>query len=163
MAYSDFRASFKDMARANRFEITQTGPLSEPLLIKSAALPGSETGSLEVWHEGKSVKLAGDKIYNDWEVTCYLDNQGTLWKEMHDWSRLGINDLANVGATNKEDYKFDMELQMLTRSGEGITGTKFLLIGAYPKIINQIDLDHSSNDTVAEFSVTFSFDVYEQK
>ena len=160
MAYSEFKASFQEMARPNRFEITEAGLLSQPLLVKAASLPGSNIPPVEVFHEGLAVKLAGDRSYEDWDVTAYLNKEATLFANIIQWRDLAVN-TANVGSTNKEDYKFDLGVRMLNRDGSTIDGTEFKLIGAFPSVVAPIDLDHSTNDTAGEFTITFSYDYYE--
>ena len=157
MSYSEFKASFQDMARPNRFELTEIGLLTQPLLIKAASLPGVSSAAVEVFHDGRPVKLAGDRTYEDWNVTCHLDKNGVLFNEIHKWVNIAC-DSTNFGSTNKEDYKFDVGVRMLDRAGNPITGTEFKLIGAFPTTVDPLELAHDTNDTAAEFDIKFDYD-----
>jgi len=165
MAYSDFKGSFEEMARSNRFRLTVSGLLSQPLLVKASSLPGSNIPAVEVFHEGLAVKLAGDRTYDDWDVTCWIDKKATLYKDVMKWADLanGSGAQVNVGAANKNTYKQDVGIVMLDRIGTVIQGTEYKMLGAYPSAIAPVDLAHDSNDTAAEFTITFSYDYYEVK
>jgi len=162
MAYSDFKGSFEEMARSNRFRLTALGQLSEALLVKASSLPGSSIPAVEVFHEGLAVKLAGDRVYDDWEVTCWLDKNAKLYKDVTKWADLanGSGANVNVGGAAQSAYKFDIGIQMLDRTGAPIAGTDYKLAGAFPTTIGAVDLAHDSNDTAAEFAITFSYDYY---
>ena len=42
------------------------------IMCKSAALPGSNLGVIEVPFRGRTVKIAGDRTFDTWTVTCLL-------------------------------------------------------------------------------------------
>jgi len=110
------------------------------------------------YHEGKPVKLAGDRTNEDWTVTCYLDVDSTNYITMKVWSELVLSNVTNLAPLTKDLYKRELNVSMLGRDGSTIPGTNHLISGAFPINFSPVELDHSSNDTAAEFSVTFAYD-----
>ena len=43
------------------------------ILCKSAALPGSNLGVIEVPFRGRTVKIAGDRTFDTWTTTFFVD------------------------------------------------------------------------------------------
>ena len=48
------------------------------LLCKSAALPASQLGVIEVPFRGRTVKIAGDRTFDTWTATFFNDSGNTL-------------------------------------------------------------------------------------
>ena len=48
------------------------------ILCKSAALPGSNLGVIEVPFRGRTVKIAGDRTFDTWSATFFNDKDITL-------------------------------------------------------------------------------------
>ena len=48
------------------------------LLCKSAALPGSNLGVIEVPFRGRTVKIAGDRTFDTWSATFFNDKDFKL-------------------------------------------------------------------------------------
>jgi len=156
MSYSSFHSSFTEAARVNRFQVNGLG--LDNLFVKAASLPGSSIGVVDVFHEGKPVKLAGDRTNEDWTVTCYLDVKSSNFTTMKVWSELVLSNVANIAPLTKDLYKRELQVSMLGRDGSTITGTNHILSGAFPINMSPVELDHSSNDAAAEFSITFAYD-----
>ena len=48
------------------------------ILCKSAALPGSNLGVIEVPFRGRTVKIAGDRTFDTWSATFFNDKDFKL-------------------------------------------------------------------------------------
>ena len=48
------------------------------ILCKSAALPGSNLGVIEVPFRGRTVKIAGDRTFDTWSATFFNDKDLSL-------------------------------------------------------------------------------------
>ena len=82
---SDFLTKVKQGVRPNMFEVQLTFPtqlnLSTgsggddllTLMCKSAALPASNIGVIEVPFRGRTVKIAGDRTFDNWTATFIND------------------------------------------------------------------------------------------
>ena len=56
------------------------------ILCKSAALPGSNLGVIEVPFRGRTVKIAGDRTFDTWTVTFFNDKDFKLRAFFEEWA-----------------------------------------------------------------------------
>ena len=53
------------------------------ILCKSAALPGSNLGVIEVPFRGRTVKIAGDRTFDTWTATFFADSNMEVLSLIH--------------------------------------------------------------------------------
>ena len=75
--------------RNNRFEvfIPRTGNKIQ-FLCKTAALPGQTITPLEMKYKGLTVKLAGDRTFEDWSVSIYNDTEFSSRTAVEAWIKI---------------------------------------------------------------------------
>lgn len=151
-------------------------------LVKTAQLPASTIGVIDVPFRGRMLKVAGDRTFEPWSVTVINDGSFRLRKAFETWSR-GVNALAeNVsqlgyGSGDPISYCVDMTVFQLSRDNQtpSKTPTNMNTLGedgmevvraykffdAWPSSISAIDLSYESNDQVEEFTVEFQYNYYE--
>ena len=56
------------------------------ILCKSAALPGSNLGVIEVPFRGRTVKIAGDRTFDTWTATFFADSNMEVRALFEDWA-----------------------------------------------------------------------------
>ena len=56
------------------------------ILCKSAALPGSNLGVIEVPFRGRTVKIAGDSTFDTWTATFFNDKDFKLRAFFEQWA-----------------------------------------------------------------------------
>ena len=88
-------------------------------LVKTAQLPASTIGTIDVPFRGRMLKVAGDRTFEPWSVTVVNDGQFGIRKAFETWSR-GINALTeNVSQLGYGDdnpgYCVDLEVFQLGR------------------------------------------------
>ena len=91
-------------------------------LVKTAQIPASTIGSIDVPFRGRMLKVAGDRTFEPWSVTVLNDGEFTIRKAFEAWSR-GINALTeNVSQLGYGDggqgYTVDLEVFQLSRDGK---------------------------------------------
>jgi hypothetical protein len=157
---NQFKGSFLDLARPNRFEVSAS-VLGTGLrfLAKAASLPGATLGVMETPYMGRMVKIAGDRVYADWDVTVYQDDRGTVRKAVEEWQKVALSHEQNIGAAAHLQYKEDVTVRQLNRQDSVIQ--EYKLIGCFPTEIGLLDMAWDSNDTPAEFTITLAYDYYE--
>lgn len=160
MSINNFKSRVQDVARANRFEV-QGNILGNDIsfLAKGASLPGATLGVMEVPYQGRMVKLAGDRTYDDWDITVYQANDGDIRRRIDDWMSKALTHESNIGALAHAQYKEDLTVRQLDRAGGTII--RFKMIGCVPTVIGPLDLAWDTNDTPAEFTLTLAYDYYE--
>ena len=134
------------------------------LLCKSAALPASNIGVIEVPFRGRTVKIAGDRTFDTWSPTFIVDKDMKTRALMEQWMEY-IN--GNAGNTadlltpnNSEGYTADLLVHQLEKGAEPTSSSyirTYKLWYAFPTNVSQIDLAYDSNDQVEEFSVEFQY------
>lgn len=167
-----FRSTLRyDGARPNLFEVFLTFPTYVELgalagaqsrfMVKSAQLPGSTMGVVDVPYFGRQVKVAGNRTFAEWTVTVINDEDFAIRNAFERWHR-GINgnisNLREPGAVNTvgPSYASDASVYQYAKvGGAPVKGYKF--VGMFPSDIAAIDLGWDSNDSIEEFTVTLTY------
>jgi hypothetical protein len=132
------------------------------ILCKSAALPGSNLGVIEVPFRGRTVKIAGDRTFDTWSVTFFNDKDFKSRAFFEQWMD-NIN--SHEGNTaplfrpqqSTSGYMANMSVRQLEKTGEvnGEIIRTYTLWHCFPTSVGQIDLAYDSNDQIEEFTVEF--------
>jgi hypothetical protein len=164
-----------DGARPNLFEVVLAFPSFVELggvasnasrfFVKSSQLPGSTMGTVVVPYFGREIKVAGNRTFQDWSVTVLNDEDFAIRNAFERWHR-GINEnvlnvrspsaVSTSPATPGTSYTVDAEVYQYSKGG-GQPIKKYKFHGMFPNDVGTIDLDWGSNDTVEEFTVSFSY------
>jgi len=167
------RNEFKDKlagggARANQFKVTmpfpgyaQVGGEIEDLafLCQATSIPAMTLGVVNVPFRGRNIKIAGDRTFEEWTVTCYNDTNFKLRNAFERWQN-GINNMSdNEGLTNPVDYQVDAFIDHLDRNGN--TVKSYTLRGAFPTLVGDIALDYEEKTSIEVFPVNFSYQFFE--
>jgi hypothetical protein len=134
------------------------------LLCKSAALPASSTGVIEVPFRGRTVKIAGDRTFDTWSPTFINDKDFKIRALFEQWSE-AINGHAGntadlITPDNSAGYTADILVHQLEKNTEPTNSNilrTYKLWYAFPTNVSQIDLAYDSNDQIEEFSVEFQY------
>jgi len=163
---SEFKRAFKNPARSNKFEvlmgfpvgITGTDTLRDfPLLCKAAQLPPSTLGIIEVPYQGRIVKMAGDRTFEEWTISILNDENFKIRDAFEAWSN-AINSHEGNERLLQDPYG-TATVSQLSMNG-GVVKT-YRLVNVFPTQIAAIELDTSSNDQIQEFQVTLAYDYWE--
>ena len=93
------------------------------ILCKSAALPGSNLGVIEVPFRGRTVKIAGDRTFDTWTATFFADANMEVRGLFEDWAN-SINSHEGNTATrflpnqSAEGYMADLYVSQLEKDSE---------------------------------------------
>lgn len=151
-----FRVAFAD-----GFVQNATSDLS--FLVKSAALPGSSVGMIEVPHTaGRRLKLAGDRTFADWTVTVINDVNFSVRTALEAYQKQFVSadyTTATVGtATRNTNALTSITVEQLDQSGA--TLRTYTLKNAFITDISTIDLSYDTTDAIEEFTVTWVYDFF---
>lgn len=168
---NEFRSQLvNDGARPNLFEMEMNFPdfadanASRPLsfLVKTAAIPASTIGTVELQYFGRTLKFAGNRTFADLSITVLNDENFLVRTAFQKWLS-GLN--SHVGnkrlptADGPLGYTKDATVIQFGKKGNVLKKYKF--IGCYPTELSEIALDWSSNDTIEEYTVTLSYQWWE--
>jgi hypothetical protein len=167
LGVDDFKAKLRGGgARPNLFKATINFPAYAngdaeltSFLCKTAQLPGSQFGSIDVPFRGRVLKMAGDRTFETWTATIINDTDFAIRNAMERWSN-GINaHSANTGLVSPITYEADLKIEQLDRNGDSLKTYTFR--GAYPVNVGAIELDYGTADTIEEFTVEFNYQYWE--
>jgi hypothetical protein len=128
-------------------------------LCKSASIPAVTLGEVTVAAPGgRTLKLAGDRSFENWELTVYNDATFGLRNAFEKWSNL-INDISNnIGPDSLDGYAQNWSVTQLSRDGSEVKTYDF--VGCWPMSIGSIALSFDQQTAIEEFSVTIAYQYY---
>jgi hypothetical protein len=146
--------------RSNLFEVELAFPAAinvdsntldkTRFLVKAAALPASNITPVEVAFRGRTLKLAGDRLFESWTITILNDTDFSIRSAFEKWSNY-MNRLSdNTGTTDSSLYQADATVYQLNRDGSILRAYRFY--DTFPTSISSINLSYES-DAIQEFTV----------
>lgn len=153
-------------ARPNLFKVTCNFPgyaggdsNMASFMIKAASLPASTIGEVLVPFRGRKLKIAGDRTFEQWNITVINDVPMQLRDAFERWMNGINNHSSNNGRSRPNDYMTDLLVDQLDKTGE--TVKQYIFRGAYPVSVAAIDLNYETVDSVEEFQVTFNYQYWD--
>ena len=122
-------------------------------LIKSAQLPGSTIGNIDVPFRGRKLKVSGDRTFDTWTVNVLNDVTFNLRKAFEEWSERIQNHNFVLGSNTLNDYFANAIVRQLDRDGNQLRSYRFE--GIWPSEVAAIDLSFDTTDSVEDYDVTF--------
>ena len=170
-----FKTNLGVAARPNNFYVTMAVPslasaidggtldgnaLNIKYLAKATTIPSFTMGIVEIPHiGGRRLKVPGDRIFNEWQVTFIADETMGVHKLMEQWTnyikRYDFDNNDLTGGTNDTDYYGTVTVTHTDVSGGDLRS--YQLDQAFPTEVAQLDMSYDNFDQIAEFSVTFQY------
>jgi hypothetical protein len=153
-------------ARPNRYEVILTFPalVANPFATtkasytcKAASIPSSNMGAVDVPYMGRSVKVAGDKTFDDWNVTIINDTDFSVRDTFEQWVDRILGHERNASANgweNPSNYYANAVVRQLGRENQVLK--EYAVEGIFPTQVGDIQLGYDQNDQIEEFQVTFA-------
>ena len=136
-------------------------------LCRSAALPASTQGLIEVPFRGRFLKIPGDRTFEAWTATFYNTKDFKLRRAFELWINLANKTDENIGTlgfgeiggstTAAENYFSDLVVQQKSKDKSTDVLREYHLIGSWPTNVSAINLAYDSNDQIEEFDVEFQY------
>ena len=147
------------------------------IMCKAAQLPASTIASIDVPFRGRTLKVAGDRTIENWNITIINDEDFAIRNAMEAWMNAIAKLSNNTGAVNPSSYMTDAYVYQLGRGyssgrfskansgtddGESVTPLKsYKFLDIFPVSVSSIDLSYDSSDTIEEFTVEFAVQSFE--
>ena len=179
---NDFISNIGQGVKPNMFSIditwpTDLGDNASPtddkdlinVLCKSAALPASNLGVIEVPFRGRTVKIAGDRTFDTWTATFFNDKDFKLRAFFEQWANSINTHEGNTSPlftpNNSTGYTADLGVKQLEKdaSEEGAILREYKLHYCFPTNVSPIDLAYDSNDQIEEFTVEWQYSYFTAK
>ena len=139
-------------------------------LCKASVLPASNLGSIEIPFRGRTLKVAGDRTFDDWTVTIINDEDFKLRTAFERWSNVMSRLDDATGVTNPTSYMTDGYVQQLGRGsqvgaasndgGESSILRSYKFFDVFPITVGEIALSYDTTDALEEFDVTFRYQYF---
>lgn len=155
----------------NTIDSTRTISELSRFMIKTANLPASTVGVIDVPFRGRNLKIAGDRTFDVWTVTIINDIDFSIRTAFEKWMNAINKHDDNSGLINPSQYQRDAIVKQFGRSsvssansdvinptvtgpGDAIPVLKaYKFYGIFPTSVSAIDLSYDSADTIEEFTV----------
>lgn len=127
-------------------------------LARSTNLPQATSDDVKIPFQGINLKIGGVPTFEDWSVTFLCDEAHELRRMFFKWHSLQYDvGTGFVGHSNM--YKSDkMGVAQLGRTGQRIA--KYGFVGAFPKSVGAIEVNHGTTGEAETFQVTFAYDYF---
>ena len=164
---SSFLTQVKQGVRPNMFQVDITFPgtvEADQTLVsymcKSAALPASNIGVIEVPFRGRTVKIAGDRTFDNWSATFINDKEMKTRAYFEQWlNEINTHKANTANIIDPTSYGRTVVIKQLEKDNTpaGSELRSYKLWYAFPISTSAIDLAYDSNDQIEEFSVEFQY------
>lgn len=170
MAFSvtDFISKAQDGARPTLFVATINWPAGvanfgaaerAPFLIKATSIPEMTLGVIEVPFMGRTIKVAGDRTFSEWNTTVINDDQFIVRKGIENWNN-AINGLKSNAPNFGAPLGYRTSAQVIQFNSRGVPIGTYNFENLWPQTVGSIDLSWESTDTIEEFEVTWAYDYF---
>jgi len=164
---SSFLQVVKQGVRPNMFQVDISFPGSVDAdqtlvsyMCKSAVLPASNIGVIEVPFRGRTVKIAGDRTFDNWSATFINDKEMKSRSYFEQWlNQINTHKANTSNIQDPTEYGRSVVIKQLEKdnSPAGDELRSYKLWYAFPISTSAIDLAYDSNDQIEEFSVEFQY------
>ena len=169
-----FQQKIKGAVRPNLFQVQHNFPSNDGLsvnkdlatfLCKSAALPASTVGTVELPFRGRVIKVPGDRTFESWTATFYMDDAFELRGAYEKWIELTNTVDANTASANMTDILEDITVTQMDKFGGNAQKFKnireYTLKSAFPVSVSQVSIAYDNYDSYEEFDVEFAYQYFE--
>ena len=168
----EFQSRIKGAVRPNLFSVSHNFPSGiiaadglETFMCKSAALPASTVGTVELPFRGRVIKVPGDRTFESWTGTFYMDDAFELRGAYEKWIELTNTVDANTASAGMGDVLEDIVVTQMDKFNGSATQFKdirqYKLVKAFPVSVSQVSLAYDNNDSYEECDVEFAYQYFE--
>lgn len=162
-------------ARASQFEVSLMFPSfvgndaaqHAKFMCVTASLPSSTIQSIEVPYRGRFIKIAGERSFQNWQVTILNDGNFVIRRALERWSNAILSHGSTAGLVQPVDYVQNLEVKQLGRAdsyaAEEQVQRHYVFHNCYPVNISEIGLDFGDTANIERFQVEFSVDYWTTK
>lgn len=163
LSISDFKAKLKGGgARPSLFKVILNFPPFAAgnveltsFMCKGAQIPSSNIPTIPVLFRGRTMQVAGDRIFDPLQVTVINDTDFHVRNAIERWMNAINAHSTNTGLVNPSDYQSDLVVEQLDRDSTVLKSYKFR--SAFPTVLSPIELNYDAQGVIEEFTVEFAY------
>ena len=171
-----FQSAIKGGVRPNLFSVEHgfptgvavptidgTGSSEESVafMCKAAALPATNVGTVELPFRGRVLKVPGDRTYETWTGTFYMDDAFELRSAYEKWIELTNGVDTNTATSGIDNIFQSIIVNQLDKFQGSSTDMPIIrsyeLVQAFPVSVSQISVAYDNNDSYEEFDVESAY------
>ena len=171
-----FQKAIKGGVRPNLFQVNHSFPtgVATPAITemqggevaymcKVAALPATNIGTVELPFRGRVIKVPGDRTYETWTATFYMDDAFELRSAYEKWIELtnGVDTNTATADVSTAGMLENITVEQLNKFGGTATDLevirKYELFQGFPVSVSQVSVAYDNNDSYEEFDVEFAY------
>lgn len=154
-------------ARPSQFKVRMTFPKdlanieatnAGVFLIKAASLPASTVQTIEVPYRGRMTKVAGERVFGNWNVTILNDTDFLIRRALETWSSRMLNHTTTDGLIEPNSYTASMFVDQLGRDDKALRS--YQMFNCFPTNIGEVGLNFGDTNSIQEYQVEFSVDYW---
>ena len=147
--------------RANRFKVfIPRMPNGQEFLVQTASLPGQTITPTPITFQGMTIKLAGDRTFDDWVTGVYNDNDFSIRGAVESWMQEIVPLQASNGTVGYEYMADRATVSQLDRADNIIATYEFF--NMWPTVLGAIELDTAGGEEIETFEATFAYSHFER-
>ena len=125
---------------------------------KATAAPASTIAPIDVGYFGRVVKVAGDRTFQDWNVTVINDEDFSVRDTFEAWHN-NINTLvSNIKTVEGNAYTGTGTITQYSKNGDIIK--EYEIFDLFPTNLSDMTLNWDSQNQIQEFGVTFAYNYW---
>lgn len=127
---------------------------------RATSIPASTIGQVDVPYFGRTIKLAGDRTFADWNVTVMNDEDYSVRNAFEAWHNSINSIVTNNKAREGDIYKsLSADVEHFSKHNER-TIKKYVFVNIFPVNIAEMNMDWDSTNQIQTFGVTFAYDYW---
>ena len=166
---NELKTALNGGARADKFTIQFGVPAGDgsltlgtegPILCKATSFPAKTIATIEVWEQGRKLKLPGDTTFDEeWTIQFYQTADHKLRKMFIDWMSKIDNFHTNNHTCTPADFMVEAKVQQLGCDGK--VTAEYTFYNMFPSTVTAVEVDGENINTVEIFSVNFNYSDWE--
>ena len=145
----------------NGVEVVQSGDeITQAVLVKTASLPSTTIGNVEVPYQGRKVNIPGDRaLPADISMTIIYHKENNIHQKFH--QAMANFQKAASTAINPEEFDLGANIMQIgvknPANPDADTFHTYTLTGAIPTSIGAVEVSHETTDALLTFDVTIQY------
>lgn len=140
--------------------LDQNGIKKFKFTCKATAAPASAIASIDVGYFGRTIKVAGDRTFQDWNVTVINDEDFSVRDVFEAWHN-NINTLvSNIKTVEGNAYTGTGTITQYSKNGPKTPIKKYEIRECFPVNISDMTLSWDAQNQIQEFGVTFAYNYF---
>lgn len=123
-------------------------------MCRATQLPPSIVDAIPVAYFGRDIKVSGDRMYPDWNVSIINDEDFAIRDMLENWSSVENSTVENL----RRDRQYKREALITQFGKEGNTLRQYEMVGIFPTNVGPIELSWDNKNQIEVFDAVFAFD-----